>query len=117
MQGFRQLESAEQISQLLEDSLHRPQIIFKHSTRCSISSMALARFAGNTDQISVTGTLWYLDLIRFRNLSNQIADTFQIQHESPQVLVVVAGNCIYHSSHLDIRPDEISALEIFRKTE
>lgn len=84
-------------------SATRPVLIFKHSTRCSISSAALHRLesAWSTDDDRL-GALYHLDLIRFRGLSNAIADRYGVQHESPQALVIRDGRCVHHSSHFGI---------------
>jgi len=115
MSAFQSLETDDQFSQLLEDSLHRPQIIFKHSTRCSISSMALARFNGKMHLFDDNASLWLLDLIQFREISDRIAETCLVKHESPQLLVLSAGKSVYHCNHLDIRPENIADLNIFSR--
>jgi len=76
-------------------------VIFKHSTRCSISSVAkmrLTSFWNFKEELPV----YYLDLIVFRNISNLIADKFEVRHESPQLLVIKDGKCVYNASHLSI---------------
>lgn len=83
-------------------------LIFKHSTRCAISSTAkfrLESFWKNDDNFPT----YFLDLIKYRELSNQIANDFNVRHESPQVLVIKDGKCIYHSSHLSISVKNILA--------
>ncbi|WP_416438900.1 bacillithiol system redox-active protein YtxJ [Phnomibacter sp. MR] len=99
------LQSADQLTQLIAQSASKPQLIFKHSTRCSISSMVLHRLerAGLNDQLD-----WHLlDLIAHRQLSNQIADHFDVWHESPQVLLIKQGECIFDESHMGIQMAEI----------
>ena len=83
-------------------------VIFKHSTRCSISSMAKRNFELNWDVIPAETPLYFLDLINHRDLSALIAETFQVHHESPQVLVVKDGECILDSSHGEISADEVA---------
>ena len=85
---------------LLNYSYTRPCLIFKHSTRCSISSMALNRIESN--EPAQIKACYYLDLIKYRSISNKIEVDFQVKHESPQVLVIENGKCIYHTSHNDI---------------
>jgi len=75
--------------------------IFKHSTRCSISSVAKTRLSSFWD-FKEELPIYYLDLIAFRNLSGLIAEKFHIQHESPQLLVIKNGKCIYDASHMSI---------------
>jgi bacillithiol system protein YtxJ len=105
---FHPLENEEQLEALLEASHASPQFVFKHSTRCNISSMALSRFEKGQPLESMPKA-WYLDLIRYRNLSNALSQVSGIQHESPQVLLFHQGKCIYHASHLAIRPEELAA--------
>jgi len=75
--------------------------IFKHSTRCSISSVAKNRLSSFWD-FKEELPIYYLDLIAFRDLSGLIAEKFNIQHESPQLLVIKNGKCIYDASHMSI---------------
>lgn len=100
------LTSAEQITELRERSYQRPQVIFKHSTRCSISSMALNRL--ERSGAPAEADFYYLDLIAYRNISQQIAHDFQVHHESPQVLVIKNGECTYDESHYGISMDELT---------
>jgi bacillithiol system protein YtxJ len=97
-----------QLQQIIRDSESRPQIIFKHSTRCSISAVAKGRLDKGTPPENTD--FYYLDLIRYRTLSNKIADTFKVHHESPQVLIIRNGRCVYDESHMGINLKEILQL-------
>lgn len=100
------LTSEEQLRQIKEKSATVPQVIFKHSTRCSISSMVLNRLERSDAPASID--FYYLDLIANRNLSNQVAELFSVHHESPQVLVIRNGECVYDESHMGISMDELA---------
>jgi bacillithiol system protein YtxJ len=95
---WNSLEKIETLKLLSKDSEVNPILLFKHSTRCSISSMALNRFEKSWDK-NLPVTLFYLDLIAYRDISNEIASIFSIQHESPQVIVLYKGQVIYSASH------------------
>lgn len=99
------LTTEQQLSEIKEQSAQHPVAIFKHSTRCSISAMAKNRLekAQEPDNVS----FYYLDLIRYRELSNKIAADFAVQHESPQILLIRNGKCVYDESHTGIRMEEI----------
>lgn len=84
----------------------RSQLIFKHSTRCAISMMARKRFELEWEVIPETTSLYFLDLIKYREISNQVATLFQVHHESPQLLIVKDGQCILEQSHGDISATE-----------
>ena len=75
--------------------------IFKHSTRCSISSVAKSRLSSSWN-FKEDLPIYYLDLIAFRQLSGLIAEKFNVRHESPQLLIVKKGECIYNVSHMAI---------------
>ena len=89
-----------QIDDLKHSSNDNRVIIFKHSTRCSISSLALSKFERNWNYDDVTP--YFLDLINYRDISNHIAEVFNVEHQSPQLLVVENGQCVNHASHNSI---------------
>jgi len=101
------INSAAQIAEIKEKSKVKPQVIFKHSTRCTISSMAKNRLERSKKPDNLD--FYYLDLINYRSLSKQVAEEFAISHESPQVLIIKNGKCIYDESHSSIRMEDIIA--------
>ena len=100
---WTQLQTIEQLELIKNNSFNNPIVIFKHSTRCSISSMALSRLERNWNP-ALTGNLemYFLDLISYRSVSNAIAEKFSVTHESPQLLLIKNGEVIYHASHNEI---------------
>jgi len=96
------LRSEEQISEIIEKSKSKPCLIFKHSSRCSISSVAKHRVERQWDFDQEEVAPYYLDLINYRSVSNEISSTFGVRHESPQVLLIQNGQCVFNTSHLDI---------------
>lgn len=102
---WHKLEAEAQWQQILEDSKTRLQVVYKHSIRCSISSVVKSRLerAAAPDEID----FYYLDLINFRAVSNKIAEDTRVEHESPQVLLIKDGKCIYNESHTAINMDDI----------
>ena len=99
------LHSENQLEEIKERSSDRPQVIFKHSTRCSTSALVKHRL--ERGDLPHTMDFYFLDLIRHRPVSNKVADTFQVHHESPQVLLIRDGECIYDESHMGISMDDI----------
>ena len=99
------LTDEEQLKQIINKSQVRPQVIFKHSTRCSISSVALQRLQKVAQPADID--FYFLDLLAYRTLSNKIAEVFRVHHESPQVLLVKNGECVYEESHMGISMHEI----------
>ncbi len=101
-----ELKDADQLIEILELSKTKAQVIFKHSTRCSISSMAKSRLERVSPPNSID--FYYLDLIKHRSLSNKIAEDFSVDHESPQILLIKNSTCVYDESHSGIQMDEIT---------
>jgi bacillithiol system protein YtxJ len=101
-----ELSDESQLENIKKESFEKPVVIFKHSTRCSISAMAKNRLEREKPVEGVT--FYYLDLIRYRNISNRIAEIFDVVHESPQVLLIRNGVCVYDESHNGIAMDEIA---------
>lgn len=102
------LTDEKQLDEVVVNSNTVPQVIFKHSTRCSISSMAKNRLDRKDAPPGIN--FYYLDLIKYRSLSNKIARDFQVIHQSPQVLVIENGKCVYHESHSGIDFQEIESV-------
>lgn len=102
------LKNSSQIEEIIENSKVRPQVIFKHSTRCGISSMAKGRL--ERSMVPENTDFYYLDLIAYRNLSNQVSSAFDVPHQSPQILVIKNGECVYDESHSAITMDEIEEM-------
>jgi bacillithiol system protein YtxJ len=98
------LESIDQLEAIKQAPGY--SILFKHSTRCSISLMAKRKFEFEWDALPADTSLYFLDLIKNRNISNAIADIFKVHHESPQLLLVKDGECIYETSHSEISAEE-----------
>ena len=99
------LTGAEQPEEIRRNSFHGFQVIFKHSTRCSISHMAKSRLDNSALPAHIP--CYYLDLLSYRAISDKIAEMFSVHHESPQVLIIKDGECVYEESHSGIRAEEI----------
>lgn len=106
--NWNNLDNANQLETIIEQSKTVPVMIFKHSTRCSISSMAKYRLESDWEFSEEQIVPYYLDLIEYRTLSAQVAEDFQVHHESPQVILIKDGECTYDASHLDITVNELA---------
>ena len=95
--NWYQLTDIQQLEELKEASFLEPVLFFKHSTRCSISVMALNRFEREWDDYNFK--VYLLDLLSYREVSNAITDIFEVEHQSPQILLIKNGNCDFHQSH------------------
>jgi bacillithiol system protein YtxJ len=103
---WNQLTDLGELNEIITISEEKPVVIFKHSTRCSISRMALKQFENQYDaQENVVP--YFLDLLKHRDISNEIAIQFNVQHQSPQILVIKDGKSVYNASHSDIDADDL----------
>jgi len=106
--NWNKLTQADQIQEIKALSEDKPVLIFKHSTRCSISSMSLDRLIRkwkDSDEEKVTP--FFLDLIASREMSDLVAKEFRIPHESPQILLIKNGQVVYDNSHMSISYAEL----------
>ncbi|MDB5156826.1 MAG: bacillithiol system protein YtxJ [Mucilaginibacter sp.] len=99
-----QLQSAEQLNEIKQQQGY--SLIFKHSTRCSISMMAKRRFELDWEDLPQDMPLYFLDLIQYRDISSQVVQLFHVHHESPQLLLIKDGECVLDQSHGAISVDE-----------
>jgi bacillithiol system protein YtxJ len=106
------LSSLDQLDVIVEASFKKTIAIFKYSTRCGVSRMVLRRLEKKYD-ISENEPEWYfLDLIRYREVSNEISSRFSVDHESPQLILLRKGEVIYHNSHSGIDMDAVKKIAI-----
>ncbi|PWA05384.1 bacillithiol system redox-active protein YtxJ [Flavobacterium psychrotolerans] len=92
------LTDLDQLNEIVTFSDEKPIIIFKHSTRCSVSRMALKQFENEFDSANEVNA-YFLDLIARRDISNEIAHRFEVVHQSPQLLLIKSGKSVYDVSH------------------
>lgn len=104
--NWLKLESISDLEQIIKQSFDFPIAIFKHSTRCSISSVAKMRLSSSW-KFGDDLPIYYLDLLSFREVSDYIASKLNVIHQSPQLLIIKNGECVYHNSHLSISTKEV----------
>lgn len=102
------LNAMQQLDLIKEKSSTKTQIIFKHSTRCGISRMVMSQFVDAYDFTEKDADLYFLDLLNFREISNEVGYKFQVMHQSPQLLVIKNGVAVAHESHGAINEMDLS---------
>lgn len=103
------MQTEEDFYRVVEDSVKKPQIIFKDSTTCGISAHAKARLQEGYSQIEGKADFHYLDLLAFRPVSNLVAQELGVTHQSPQIIVLKDRKVVYTASHHAIQPGQIAA--------
>ena len=105
---WKRLTSVDQLKSIEKDSRTKTVVIFKHSTRCGISRMVLRNFEGTYDIDPEQMDLYFLDLLAFRDVSDEVGFRFQVLHQSPQLIVIKNGVAVAHASHHGIRAEELA---------
>jgi bacillithiol system protein YtxJ len=100
------LNSVKQLDDISEMSKSKTQFVFKHSTRCGISRMVMSQFE-SAYNLDINADLHYLDLLNYRDVSNEVGYKFQVMHQSPQLLVIKNGVVVAHASHGEINEIEL----------
>lgn len=104
--NWNTLSTSKQIQHIVDLSHNKPQVIFKHSRTCPISSISKSRLDNSSNALD-NADVYYLDLLTYRSVSNDVADKLGVHHESPQVIVLINGEVTYDESHLDISVEDI----------
>lgn len=103
---WRPLTDLGQLNEIINESTEKPVAIFKHSTRCGVSRMTLKQFESEYDLDDLV-TPYFLDLLENRDVSNEVAKRFAVEHQSPQLILIKNGTPVYEASHGDIYADDL----------
>jgi len=106
--NWNEITTPEQLEEAHNASFSTDVLIYKHSTRCSISSAALSRLVRRWP-VEKAPVPYFIDVIRYREVSNEVARRYNIEHESPQILLIRNGRCEFTRSHMSIDPSELAA--------
>ncbi|WP_420576645.1 bacillithiol system redox-active protein YtxJ [Ekhidna sp.] len=104
---WNSLTTIDQLEEVDKNSQKKPVLLFKHSTRCSISAMSLARFERSYEETAAFEP-YFLDLIAHRDVSNAIAEKYGVVHQSPQTILIKNGKAVFDSSHMGISYSELN---------
>lgn len=102
------LNDTQQLKHIQDKSKTKTQVIFKHSTRCGISKMVINQFVDAYELTEENLDLYYLDLLSYRDVSNEVGYAFQVIHQSPQLIVLKNGVVAAHASHSAINDIDLS---------
>ena len=108
--NWKPITSVDQISSLIQESNSDSNVgvlILKHSTRCSVSFFAKKNLESSWNISADKLPTYYLDLIKYRDVSDQIAEIFEVRHESPQLLLINKGGCSYSAAHAEISSEAV----------
>jgi bacillithiol system protein YtxJ len=108
--NWKHLTSIDDLDTAIVSSENRTVVLFKHSTRCSISRMALKMFESDWDESLAEVDAHFLDLLEHRDISAAIAEKLGVSHQSPQMIVLQAGRSVHHSNHSSIDAADVKKL-------
>ena len=103
MENYSELTSVEQWKKVLDQSINKPFVVFKHSTTCPVSAHAYGEFTAFESPIE----RYLVKVIENRPLSNEISSDLGIQHESPQAFVIANSDVVWNASHWKITKKEL----------
>ena len=110
---WKNLTDIHELEDVIKTSFSKNILIFKHSTRCIISKTVLRNFEKDSaNEASENLEFYCLDLIAYRNISNEIAQKFMIEHQSPQILLISKGTCVFNTSHEEIDFKKVNNLAL-----
>ncbi|MDT8435681.1 MAG: bacillithiol system redox-active protein YtxJ [Gemmatimonadota bacterium] len=73
-------------------------VLFKHSPRCGTSAWA-HRQVERYEEGDGAAPVFLVDVVRCRDVSDEVARRLEIRHESPQAIVLAGGTPVWHGSH------------------
>ncbi|MEL7119595.1 MAG: bacillithiol system redox-active protein YtxJ [Bacteroidota bacterium] len=100
--SWKILNDSSQLDEIDEISTSKPVVIFKHSTSCGTSAFAKHGMEAEWDFEDADLDFFYLDLLRYRSVSNEVASHYSVVHQSPQILLIKDGKAIYDTSHFNV---------------
>lgn len=104
------ITSTNQLNELLHNIGEKPVLLFKHSTRCAISSMALNNFERNWSTGKDLCDLYFIDLLQYRDVSNLTTELTGVEHQSPQAIVIKGKEIVYDATHSSISARDIETI-------
>ena len=91
------------IIDLEEQTLPSDCYVFKHSTRCPVSTVAANAVRNHEFDMD----LYWINVVEQRELSNWVSSEYSVKHESPQLLRILNGGVEKVWNHGEIREDTL----------
>lgn len=89
---------------LSEKTLPPSCLVFKHSTTCGISAGAAREVRAMTTELPI----YWINVREQRDLSNWVAETYAVTHESPQLILIKDGKAAQVWSHYDVHRSNVT---------
>lgn len=89
---------------LSEKKLPENCLVYKHSTTCPISATAGQEVRAMKTDLPI----YWVNVREQRDLSNWVAETYQVTHESPQLILIRDGKSQRVWSHYEVNRTNVS---------
>lgn len=104
---WQKISQTSHVDSIIESSSERPQLIYKHSHRCSVCFVAKGDLEQSSEEILDHADMHFVNVVHHREASDYIASELDIRHESPQVILVDQGDVVWHASHGSIEAEKM----------
>ncbi|SMO59711.1 bacillithiol system redox-active protein YtxJ [Melghirimyces algeriensis] len=109
MAQWKEITTLEEWDQALLRSKDEPVLIIKHSTRCPVSADAWKEYQEFVQENAPKSASYMMvKVIESRDVSNKIAEDLDIQHKSPQAILIKDGRAVWNDSHWHITKSSLS---------
>lgn len=104
---WEMMSDSSQVEPIIEASKEKPQLIYKHSHRCSVCFVSKGNLEMASDNIKEHADMHFVNVVRSREVSNKIASVLDVRHESPQAILIDQGEVVWHGSHGSIDAEAV----------
>jgi bacillithiol system protein YtxJ len=112
LKRWRLIENMSDLANAMDLSEEVPVLLFKHSTRCSISSMALSTLNRDWQLSEEQCPIYFIDLLKYREVSNEVARLTGVTHQSPQAILLKGRTVVYSASHDAIDAESVENIVV-----
>jgi bacillithiol system protein YtxJ len=102
---FRPLTSSSEWEEALSQSEEAPVLVFKHSATCSLSAQAHDEVEALAQESDVP--VYKVVVQNHRSVSNAVADTLGVRHETPQAIVLDDRTSVFDTSHREVTTETL----------
>jgi bacillithiol system protein YtxJ len=96
------VKTIQELDRALDESRERPVLLFKHSLTCPISTRAFNELQSYLVNADPRISYKLITVQTARAVSDEAAARLQLDHESPQAILVRHGREVWNASHSEI---------------
>jgi bacillithiol system protein YtxJ len=104
---LRHLQHLDELDRLLDESEHRPLLLFKHSYSCGTSAEALDELVDHLNGTALDARYAMVTVQTHREISNEVASRLGVRHHTPQAILVRGKRAVWSASHFRVNAGEI----------